>query len=192
MKETTKLFWKDARDNFLSHIGGWIVCSIFAIAFLGFINDDKQPLIQLAIGVLFLIIYSFPVYGTMWRQGYRDLNKQQFNRVQKDVTRGFRVGLAAAIPYFVMVLLLFMTKLELFPNFLFVFRLLNAEIWPFINIINVSPWMPEFSWLQLIGVGLLTMIPAVLSGCFYLLGNHDIQPWNRLVYVKKKDVKTKQ
>lgn len=189
MKDSTKLFWRDVREDFFSFVGGWIVCLIFALAFLGYINNDKAPLVQFLIGVFFLVIFSLPIYGTMWRQGYRDLNKQNFGRIKKDWTKGFRVGLTASIPYFVLVLLTFLTKLELFPNFLFIFRVLNAEIWPFINMITIAGYMTKISWPQLLGMGLLTFIPSILSGCYYLLGNHDIQPWNRLVYVNKKEDK---
>lgn len=172
---------------FLRHCGGVIIANIFNIALARFVVDNLVG--SLICSVVYLFVYAIPIYTAMWSIGHRDLNLEKFGHVKKKPYRGLLIGLLASVPTFVLTILFILSKFNLFYNFVLPFKMMNAEIIPLINIIQRSMYLPDFTVGEVFGVAALTLIPALLCGCFYLFGNFDFIPTRWLVYKKDKDEK---
>ncbi len=164
------------------HVGGVVISCIFCI---GLSSLMVKPTGQIISSIIVLLIYMLPIYQISWDLGHRDLNRENFGHIKKDNFKGFKIGLIASIPIFVMTLLFVLSKFNLFYNFTWLFKILNAHIWPLINLIQISMFMPDYSIAETFGVAVLALISPLLIGIFYIMGNHDFSPMQRLVYKNK-------
>lgn len=181
VKELTLL--KQASGLFGAHVGGIILSLIFCLGLAGLMGSVWGLILS---QVLILLVYSFPSYSTMWDYGHKDLNRANYGHIEKDLYRGFKVGLIAHIPFFVLSLLLVLGKFGLFFNIVIPFKLINAEIWPLINLIQPKAYLDNFAIWQLLLVAILPLIPVLIAGGAYILGIHDYSPMQNLVYKNKK------
>lgn len=181
LEPAISIFWR--------HLGGVMIAFIFSIPLSQFLVDNITG--QIICSILFLFIYSIPSYTALWAIGHRDLNKEKFGHVNKDIYKGLKIGLIASIPSFIFALLFILSKFNIFPfNIVVPFKFVNAELFPLINLIQPSMYMPDFSIAEVFGIAALTLIPAVLCFFFYILGNKDFKPTSWLVY--KKDTNEKK
>lgn len=176
--------FKTALSVFFTHIGATIMALIFCLGLSMLLIGTWGQIVS---GVIVLLVYSIPLYSILWNTGNSDLNKQNFNRIEKDSFKGFKIGLLASVPVYVMTILFVLSKFGLFYNFVIPFKLANAYVWPFMNIIRNTMYLPDYTVLEVIATALLTFIPAVLCGIFYIMGNKDFAPMQKIIYKKKKD-----
>lgn len=190
MKQKSAL--KLAFNLFTTHVIGVILSVILSF---GLIVIFDNILYKFAIGCFVLLIYVVLISGPAWRIGNEDKNKVKFNRQQKDIYRGFKLGLLASVPMFLLAILLLLAKAELFPNFYVLYKVLNAYAFAFIGIIdhtfeNVqTAYLTVVSWGQVIAACAFTIIPTIVWGVNYLLGYHDIIVMDKLIYKKKDNSK---
>lgn len=180
-----KMFWKTVSAFFLSHIGGLLIAIIFCFG-LSSLFEGYGFLIVIPV-VLFL--YSYPIYSSMWNAGHRDLNSAQFGHTVLHRERGFLYGLVGSVPIMLISLCFVLSKFGLFFNFVIPYKLLNAEIWPIINVMTSSPYLPDFAVWQIFLIAILSIaVPIVIGELGYLAGTYDFAVMQRLVY-KNKDKK---
>ena len=177
---------KSSLSVFGYHVGGLIISCIFCIGLGSLLSNTIGQIIS---QIIILVVYSLPIYQTVWGIGHSDMNKENFGHIKKDSLRGFKIGLISSIPVFIMTLLFVLSKFNLIYNFTWVFKFANAEIWPLINMIEISMYLPDYSYLEIFGVAAVTLIPTILIGSFYIMGNNDFSPVQKLIYKKKPDEK---
>ncbi|MEG2813170.1 MAG: hypothetical protein RSA79_01085 [Oscillospiraceae bacterium] len=177
-----KALIKPSFSFFGYHLACIILSEIISIS-LGMLYDT--PLGMLGLGAILLIVYSLPIYNYMWGLGHRDLNKQSFGHMKKDNFRGFKIALLGSVPLFCVSLLFVLSKFGLFFNFTIFYKMLNSEVKPLMSLINSSTYVSQYSYLQVFLVVLLTLIPAILSGIFYFIGNKDFSISQHLIYKKQ-------
>ena len=180
---------KQAMGLLGSHFGGVLLSLIFCLGLASLMSNVWGLLVA---QILVLFAYSYPTYATMWDYGHKDLNRFNYGHIPRDLYRGFKIGLVANIPVFILSILFILSKFGLFYNIVIPFKLLNAEIWPLINLIQPWAYMDKYAYWQVFLVALLPLIPVLIAGGAYILGNHDYSPMQKLVYKnKKKPVKPK-
>lgn len=187
VKEVTML--KQATGLFGGHVGGIIIALIlcFSLASL-MMNPWGLVLAQ----VLIILAFSIPVYSTMWEYGHKDKNRSNYGHITLDKYRGFKVALIANIPFFAMSLLMILSKFGLFYNIVIPFKLVNAEIWPLINLIQPSAYLNDYAIWQMLLVVLLPLVPVAVEGVAYIFGINDFSPLAKLIYKKKKPAPKKK
>lgn len=184
-KATTKkiTIGKQALGLLGSHFGGVVITLIFCFGLATLMSSTIGLIIS---QIIILLIYSFPVYSTMWEYGHKDLNRFNYGHIQRDKYRGFKISLVANIPIFILSILMILSKFDLFYNIVVLYKIINAEIWPLINLIQPSAYLDQYSIVQIIAVSLLPIISIFISGFAYILGNHDYSPLQKLIYKNKK------
>lgn len=166
-----------------AHFGGVIIAIVVCF---GVSSLMLNPLGQVITQFLLLFAYSFPAYNVMWSLGNRDYNRFHFGHIKRDMYRGLQISLILIIPLAVISLLFMLSKLGAFPEFTLIYRLINAHVWPMLNLIQPQNRDP-FSWWQ---AGLFMLIPLIMpvatSTLGYFLGNNDFSPLQKLIYKGKK------
>ncbi|MFZ2538035.1 MAG: hypothetical protein WAX04_03955 [Oscillospiraceae bacterium] len=187
MKEKTKVkemtITSQAIGLLGAHVGGVLLSLIFCFGLAALMKNAGGLIIA---QILILFVYSFPTYSTMWDYGHRDLNRFNYGHIKRDQLKGFKISLIANIPVFILSLLFILSKFGLFYNIAIVFKLMNAEVWPLINLIQPWAYMNKFAVWQVFLVALLPLIPVLIAGGSYILGNHDFSPMKVIVYKNKK------
>lgn len=168
---------------FGAHAGG-VMIAIFAC--IGLASFMTNPGGLIGMQLLMFLAYSFPLYNTMWSLGNRDLNKFHFGHIERDRLRGLKLGVLGVIPIFAVSLVFAFSKFTNLFDFTGVYRILNAHVWPLLNLVNLD-LKGIFTWWQVI---LFTLIPSILpiaaSAIGYVLGNYDFSPLQKLVYKSKE------
>lgn len=177
-----KLFVKTASAFFLGHIGGVIISFIFCFGLSSLFQGNG---IYILIPVV-LFVYSYPAYGTMWNAGHRDMNAANFGHTVLHRWKGLVYGLAGMIPVILLSLAFILSKFGLLFNFVMPYKILNAEIWPIINLINTSIYLPDFSYGQVFLIALCSLIPVLIGEFGYVMGTYDISIKQKLVYRKEQ------
>ncbi len=171
------------------HVMGVILCFLVSFALTALTNST---LLLVLIGILSLLLYGSIIGSPAWQQGNRDLNKVKFKRREQDLLRGFKIGMVASVPMFVLAIGLLLAKAELLPNFYIIYKLVNGEMLAFIGLIDgafrgvQSAYLTMVSWPQVIGVCLLNFIPPVIWEVYYLLGYKDIVIAEKVIYKNQK------
>jgi hypothetical protein len=178
--------WKPAFSLFLSHLGGLLVALVFCVGLTPWMTTN---MVYVCIAVV-LFLYSLPVYRTMWGLGHEDRNRANFGHIRLDRFRGLKLALIAYSPNLLMGILFFLSKFNIFPwAFVPLYKILNGELWPIINAIQISWYMTDYSILQTIAVSLLPLLPVLIAAGGYLLGTHDFSIYHRLIYRDQKPAK---
>ncbi len=160
---------------FLATIFSMIVCAAFKFLF----GDNFYSF--LLMGVVSLFLNGSMVYFFMWRQGDKEANYIQFNRIEKEPLKGLKVGLLAMIPYLFMDILLALSVFEAISfNFLRVFRILNAPLYGFMKLVH--PGIDGLSLGNFIILALMPLVYVIFSTLGYELGVRHISIKDRLVY----------
>lgn len=174
-----KVFWKTVSAFFFSHIGGLLIANIFCFG-LSSLFEGYGFLIVIPV-VLFL--YSYPIYSSMWNAGHRDSNSAQFGHTVLHRGRGFLYGIVGSVPIIVISLGFVLSKFGLLFNFVIPYKLLNAEIWPIINVMSSSPFLPDFAVWQILLIALLSVaVPVLIGELGYLAGTYDFAVMQWLIY----------
>lgn len=171
-----------------AHAGGILIALILCFALSGIMANWG---LLIAIPVIFLV-YCMPIYGTTWAMGMSDSNKAHFGHIVLDPWRGAKIALITMIPWFLSGLLFLLSKFGLFYNFTVIFKIINAELWPIFNAVQVfagqpvSMYLPDFSYFQVILCFIFTLLPVAAAQVGYTLGVKDISLTQKIVYKSKK------
>ena len=138
--------------------------------------------------MMLTMVIAFP-YGTMWTLGDKDANGVRFHRKKPQPYRGLIIGALGNIPYFLLYILLFLSKAGLItPAYLGIYRLVNLPFLPYINAVvgTATSTTPEASVWQLLA--LLPVVLVIPATCYvaYLLGYKEISLRDRIVYAGKQ------
>lgn len=159
--------------------------ALIVFAFLGIIADSFWG--NIILQVLLLVGYGYPLYTNAWGEGYRDLNKFEFNRIEQDKLRGFKFGAIALIPHCVLSIILLITYFTGSFEMMFFYRLINVYTMPILNMI-VSPDILTIDY-NIIQILIYIIIPPIFTVSFvgigYYLGFSDFAIIDRIVYSKK-------
>ena len=88
--------------------------------------------------------------------------------------------------------LFFLSKCGLFWNFTVIYKIINAEVWPIMNAVqvfagqDVSMYLPDFAWWQVVVCSLLPLLPVAVAHLGYSMGTRDISIVEKVLYVNKK------
>lgn len=184
-KSTIRIAW----GWFGSHVLAGILCAIINFS-IGMLLD--QWYLQVLVGFLSLFLYSTMLGGCAWHLGNQDFNRVKFGRREIDLKRGFKVGAVMSIPLYGFGIALILANAELLPNFYVIYKVCNAYLLPFINVIDktsfgvLSAYLTEVSWGSIIGVVVLNVIPCIITGVHYILGYKNIVLMDNIMYKKKK------
>lgn len=179
---------KPALSFLSSHVGGLFMAALLCLALSGLMTGVG---LYLCIP-LTLLVYGIPVYGTMWSMGMSDMNKANFGHIVLDRWRGAKLAAIGLSPWILCSVLFLLSKFGLFYNFVVVYKIINAEVWPAINALHVfagervSMYLPDFSYGQAVAAALFPLFPVLLAEFAYFLGTKDISLAQKLIYKKQK------
>lgn len=165
-----------------------------------------------------LIITGATLYAQSWSMGDKDANYIQFGRMVYDPVKPVKIGLLAIAPGLVSDILLIVSKISGAFDFLWIYRLMNAPLWPLINLIHpysifpqaateetvimqgtqyeeviaASDATPGCGWGKLILMILLPIIYMLFIYAGYELGRRRISIGSKLVYENEDSKKGKR
>lgn len=127
----------------------------------------------------------------MWNAGHRDRNAANFGHATFRYSRGLLYGIVGASPLAVISIGFVLSKFGLLFNFVLPYKMLiNPEIWPIINMLEPTVFLPNFAVWEVLLIAFLSVAVPVLIGEFgYFMGARDISIVQKLVY---KDNKKKE
>ena len=193
-----------------------IICVVIVFSMSGLMSKGTWGIIVtelIAIGITGLTLYA-----QSWSMGDKDANLIQFGRMEYDSKKALKMGLRAIAPSLISDILLVISKISGVFNFLWVYRLMNAPVWPLINLIHpyglfaqeateetvimqgtqyeevieAMDATPGCGWGKLILMMLLPLIYLIFIYAGYELGRRRISIGNKLVYEDKDGSKNKK
>lgn len=136
-----------------------------------------------------IVLISFAGSGT-YKQGFKDSNLVRIGHVKLDKLKGFKIGLVANIPFFILFGLLIGCAVGLSPSLrVTLYGYLNGYFYPVIYIISGcsnETIVSNLSVLQYALLFLLQFIVPVICGVSYLLGFKEINISERIMYKKRE------
>ncbi len=197
--------WRLAVQPFVNIVIGTVISIIITISLSSLMVGSIWG--KIVVEFLCLAITLPLVYGYMWGQGDRDSNFVQFGRMKPDKWKGVRAGLLSIIPNVLTAVPLALSMLRIIPfDFMPFYRLLNAPMWGFINMLHpnggaiphaaipaqeATETMPAIeavaatdglSWGAFAIICLLPLIYAVFAAVGYYLGTKRFSIINKVVY----------
>ncbi len=158
--------------------------AMITFIFLGILANNQYG--NVVLQIILLLGFGYPLYINSWGEGYRDLNKFEFNRIEKDKLRGLKFGAIALIPHFVLSFVLLISYFTGLFEMMLIYRLLNVHTLPILN--NIVPpdiLTIDYSFIQII---LYIIIPPIFTLSFisigYYLGFSEFSIIDKLVYKK--------
>ncbi len=165
-----------------------------------------------------LFITGFTLYAQSWSMGDKDANYIQFGRMEYDKWKPLKMGLLALAPGLVSDIALIVSKVSGIFDFLWIYRLMNAPVWPLINLIHPYSVFPQAAteetvvmqgtqyeeiiaaadatpgcgWGKMLLIMILPLLYIVFIWIGYELGHHRISLGNKLVYENKDGKKEKK
>ena len=127
-------------------------------------------------------------YTLVWKEGNKDLNLARFDRIKYDKLKGVKIGLIAAAPSLVLLLVLSIGKSTFSSSFPVIFyQYLNAAFFAPMDLIcgSAVAFGDLAIWQILLLLLVLLLIPA-FSGFAYYIGYKDILLSDKLIYKKQK------
>lgn len=186
-----------------------ILCAVIVFSLSGIMVSGTWGL--LLTQLICFIVMGFTIYSQMWSVGDRDANFIHFGRMQRDIWKSLKIGLIALIPGFVTNIPLALSKAGVFGNFDFLpfYRVLQAPIWPLINLIHPygaipheavaatelfegSPATAGMTWGQLVLMAIIPLVYLIFVVAGYELGIRRISVGFKLVYEKNDKDKGKK
>lgn len=134
--------------------------------------------------------YFLLVYAGLWSLGDKESNAVQFGHMQATATRGFQIGLLAAVPSILSFVVLVADKLFSFwDKCAAAYRLCHVALYPVIVWsmgANAAVKTADLSWLQILCAGIPVLFLPLAAGLSYYLGFKQIVASDRLLFVNKK------
>ena len=144
--------------------------------------------------LMFILLAALP-YSKLWMQGDKDSNMVQFGHMQEDKFRGLKVGLMAGIPSYLVYIMLILSKLGLvYPEFIFIYRLLNFSFLPLMNRLTGTAVQTtlDVSWPAILALVLTVVAVPIICWLGYLLGYKHISLSEKFVYVNPQKKKKRR
>lgn len=141
--------------------------------------------------LMLLLLAAFP-YGILWNQGDRDRNSVQFGHMREDKLRGLKVGLLAAIPSFVVYVLLLFSRLGLFwDKFILVFQIFHASFAPTVNAILQAQGhevlaAADVGWGWILLLAFTVVVLPLICWVSYRMGYRQYSISEHLIYKNTK------
>lgn len=182
------------KSNLKMVLGGYGNCALAAVLCL--IVSVSVSMISLpdVIRYLILLITLIPlyvalIYSPIWTEGDRNRNMVQFGHLEKDICRGVKIGAFLTIPYLIEDVFLTLSWAKVIPNIYWLYKLLNAHIWPVLDWVNPikesGVVASDMSLAGLIVCWLLALYPMLVSSVAYILGYKGISVSEKLIYKNK-------
>ncbi len=132
-----------------------------------------------------VVLFVSMVYTKLWERGDKDSNRVQFKHMAGDKLRGLKIGLIAAIPSFVLFLILILSKLKIVaPQYFFIYRFLNVTFMPVISrMAGAVLTAVDIPWLSLFGIFVTLLVLPLACYIAYLLGYKNISLSEKVIYV---------
>lgn len=183
-----KATWKIVGNWFVLHISAVTLCWI-----LGGLATWVSEAVWMKViaGIVCLLAYWGVMMSSGWDLGNSDLNRVKYKHRQKDLLRGFKLGLLVFIPMFVADVLIILARAECFPDFYLFFKFFNNHFTQLFSLLDgtyrtgVLPGVMDVSWLALIVMCLCTLVTPIFLGVGYLLGYKNIALLNKILYKNK-------
>ena len=131
------------------------------------------------------IVISFSS-SNIYKRGFKDSNLVRAGHLKADVLKGFKIGLVANVPFFLLFALMIAAALGLAPAFRTVwYALLNSHYYSLILFIaGGADVVSKLGVLRLVLLFLLQLTVPVISGVAYIMGFKEISLSDKLVYKK--------
>ncbi|MBQ9937207.1 MAG: hypothetical protein IJO86_02640 [Oscillospiraceae bacterium] len=149
---------------FSSIISFMLNCLIVVIATDKFFAGDAvgTRIIMQVVGLFCQLIFF---YGLLWDTGHNDAQLNRLGQAKYPIWRGLIIGLIAAIPYYIMSVLMMLMTFDLIPDITGLLRALSSQFW-----------------------GLYTFLLPVATGGAAEIGKIEIatstaQPWQAILAV---------
>lgn len=135
-----------------------------------------------------VLVVSF-AGGSVYKQGSKDLNLVRTGHKNTDILKGFKIGIVANIPFFILFVLMVVLAAGLAPNFLTTwYAFLNCNYYSLILwVAGSAKTISNLTILQYVLLFLIQLIVPVISAVAYVLGFKEINFFEKIVY--KKGVK---
>ncbi len=152
------------------------------------LTDGQNITAQMVSQVFSLFIIGAMIYQRIWSIGTSDNNKVKFNRMKEDKLRGLKIGCMAAIPSFMVYLLLILARFGIASEGLFaVYRLLNVHIFGYMNLLfGVGVKVVEIPVFKIVLAAVPLLILPVICTVAYFLGYKDISVSEKIIYKNKR------
>lgn len=136
-------------------------------------------LINLMITVSFVGSYTY-------KRGFKDSNLVRIGNIRADIFKGFKIGLVANIPFFLIFALTVAAAIGLAPNFRTAwYALLNSQYYSLILWISgKADVVSKLNAVQVVLLLLLQLVVPIISGTAYVMGFKEIKISDKLVYKK--------
>ena len=137
--------------------------------------------------ILIVIVFLF-FCNMLFYMGDSDCNKVNFGQIKEDKLKGLKIGLVPFAFQLIPYLLLFLGKLGIIKNGIFlVFRLCNFYLNPIIMaIVGNTIVLADISWSRIFALLPLILVTPILSFVLYYLGYRRINVLENIVYKKEK------
>ena len=147
----------------------------------------KTVFLSIAQALNMIIVISF-ASNSVYKQGFKDANLVRTGHLKVDNLKGFKIGLIANVPFFVLFAIVVVLSISV-PSFRTVwYAFLNSHFYSFVLWISGdADIISKLSILQFVLLFALQLIVPIISGVSYILGFKEINFTDKLVY--KKEVK---
>ncbi|MEG1887189.1 MAG: hypothetical protein RR177_03600 [Oscillospiraceae bacterium] len=136
--------------------------------------------------IIMLAVFVLIVHITTYEQGLSDFNLEKYENIKIDKKRGLKIGLLAAIPSSVFLIILMIAKfINGAPNILGIYKLLNLPYKPVLDFLAPQKLLSEVPFLTLLSFVFIPVILCLICQLGYFLGIKCIMPTEFIVYKKK-------
>lgn len=147
---------------------------------------NVRAVFQIVSQIMMLIILAIFPYHVLWEFGNRDDTNVRYKGQRPDPYRGFRVGVFAMVPYFLLWALLWVAKFGLLPEgYAQVYRLATIPFMPYVQWVMPSVTLQSASVTEFLLLLPTMLYIPVVCGFAYRLGHHQFSLREHLMFAKK-------
>ncbi len=180
------------KSNFrlgINFIGTHLLATVLAlIVTFSLVAVSESTIYLIAVGAFVLLMYWGIIGGPAYKLGNDDSNRVNFKRMEKDIFRGFKVGIVTFIYPAVQILIVILFKLGVIPDLFFVYKLLNSHLLIPMNLVQNVGFVADASWGTIIIMLSFQLITPIFIGIHYILGFNNVSFLDKLIY-KKTDTR---
>lgn len=165
-------------------IGGIILSnSICFFIFSSMIFLSNNAIYLIFIQIIFFLLTIFFIYIPVWNIGNKDkIRDKNLNKIF-DKYAWFKMNFIISFPFIFSFILLILSKLNIIPNILVFYKLINSNIIPIIHyILPYASDIKNFSSIHLFILGSLTLIYTPIVYLAYKLGYKGISILDKIIY----------
>lgn len=176
---------KDSGCVFIRHIVGVIVSWLLYVPLSGFLIKTPSNVV---VGTLMLLVYIVPSYVAMWNFGHSVWNLTRNDDAKQDYLYGLKVATLSHAPVILLsVCMVVVHCLRLDMTLFIVYKLVNVHLVGYINAITITADILAIENMQMVFIGLLSLLPVLMSWVGYIFGLHDFKVSTWVVYKQTKN-----